>query len=184
MAADAALGYSCAFASARTHVMPIHSRSPGGGILVAGLGLFLSTGARGAGGRTARRHNTEDIRRHHSSRRDRPSDLRRAVPRRLAATDRITHRDGTAAGRAAAGSVGAWGDRPAAQHAIFPASQQQKSMLAAVWQLDVLMLLLLTKHGNRWSAGHEARPRRHRYNVTRTVEAAVMRFLAAGAVAD
>jgi hypothetical protein len=184
MAADAALGYSCAFASARTHVMPIHSRSLGSGILVAGLGLFLSMAraAREGGLREDIIPKTfEDIT---LSRRDRPSDLRRAIPRRLAVTDRITHRDGTAAGRAAAGSVGAWGDRPAAQHAIFPASQQQKSMLAAVWQLDVLMLLLLTKHGNRSSAGHEARPRRHRYNVTRTVEAAVMRFLAAGAVAD
>jgi hypothetical protein len=67
---------------------------------------------------------------------------------------------------------------------MFSAIQQQKSMLAAVWQLGVLMLLLLTKHGNRSSAGHEARPRRHRYNVTRTVEAAVMRFLEAWAVAD
>jgi hypothetical protein len=57
-------------------------------------------------------------------------------------------------------------------------------MLAAVRQLGVLMLLLLTKHGNRSQAGHEARPHRHRYNVTRTVEAAVMRLLAAGAVAD
>jgi K+:H+ antiporter len=33
---------------------------------------------------------------------------------------------------------------PEAQHVLFPASQQQKSMLAAVSQLGVLMLLLLT----------------------------------------
>jgi Kef-type K+ transport system membrane component KefB/nucleotide-binding universal stress UspA family protein len=114
-------------------------KSRGGAVLAAGVGLFLSTCALGAEGPSAA-----------------PSEditflgeivilifvgqflgeaLRRigqpAVMGPLLA--------GLLLGPSVLGAI--W---PTAQHAIFPASQQLKSMLAAVSQLGVLMLLLLT----------------------------------------